>query len=182
MFDPMRPLKRFAVAAAVVSTAAVLLPAAALPAGTGSNSSLASLGSGVLAELNQIRVAHGLVPVKVNPALGAAAEQHAKEMLRKGYFQHNSANGLEYWQRIKSFYPSAKYRSWSVGENLLWSGGTLDAKAALKLWMGSPAHRANILSPRWREIGIAALYNPAAPGRFGGSPVTLVATDFGFRS
>ena len=55
------------------------------------------------------------------------------------------------------WYPLAGYRSWSVGENLLWSSPGVDPARALDLWMGSPEHRANILNPRWREIGIGAV-------------------------
>ncbi len=103
-------------------------------------------------------------------------------MLADGYFGHNSADGSAYWKRIERYYPSAHYRSWTVGENLLWNAGSLDARGALALWMASPGHRANILDARWREIGVAALYEPDAPGAFGGNSVTLVATDFGARS
>ena len=175
-------LARFVSVAAVAAAAAALLPAQAVPAGRGSSSSLATLGSGVLVQLNHIRVAHGLVPVKVNAALSAAADQHVAEMLRKGYFAHNSADGLSFWKRIERFYPSAHHRRWTVGENLLWTSEPLDAKGALDLWMASPEHRANILLPGWREIGISALYETDAPGAFGGNSVTLVATDFGARS
>ena len=47
--------------------------------------------------------------------------------------------------------------------------------------MGSPGHRANLLSPRWREIGIAAVHAASAPGVYGGHEVTIVTADFGVR-
>ena len=53
---------------------------------------------------------------------------------------------------------------------------------ALGLWMASTDHRGNILTPGWREIGIAALVEPNAPGTFAGYSATVVATDFGARS
>jgi uncharacterized protein YkwD len=175
-------LSRFVSIAAVAATAAALLPGQALPAGRGSSSALATLGSGVLAQLNQIRVAHGLVAVKVSAALSAAADQHAAEMLAEGYFAHSSPDGLSFWKRIERFYPSAEHRLLTLGENLLWTSMPLDAKGALDLWMASPEHRANILLPSWREIGIAARHEPDAPGTFGGNSVTLVATEFGVGS
>ncbi len=49
------------------------------------------------------------------------------------------------------------------------------------MWMRSPEHRANILAPRWREVGIAAVHLDSAPGLFRGLPVTIVTTDFGVR-
>jgi uncharacterized protein YkwD len=174
-------LARIVSAAATVAAATALLPAQALPAGRQSSVSLVSLQSGLLVELNQIRVGHGLVPLKLNDALSAAADQHTTEMLQDGYFAHSSADGSSFWKRIQHYYPSGAYHVWSVGENLVWSGGALDATGALNLWMASPEHRANILSPRWREIGISALSETGAPGAFGGDSVTLVATDFGAR-
>jgi uncharacterized protein YkwD len=148
--------------------------------GSQSTRSVASLEGGVLAELNTVRAAHGLRPLRLNAELSAAARQHTSEMLTDGYFEHESFDGSAFWKRIKRFYgPGAG--SWSVGENLLWSSNTLAAKRAVELWMASPGHRENILNRSWREIGIAALYSGTSSGTFGGGPVTLVTTDFGVR-
>lgn len=48
--------------------------------------------------------------------------------------------------------------------------------------MKSPAHRNNILTARWREIGLSAVTAPAAPGVFAGRDVVVMTTDFGVRS
>jgi uncharacterized protein YkwD len=174
--------RRGAIAVAVLLASVVLASPAFPAAGVGSRSSLATLRAGVLVKLNQIRRAHGLVPLTLNPELSAAAAQHTNEMLVDGYFAHNSADGSVFWKRIQHYYPSDQYQSWSVGENLLWSAGSLNATRALDLWMKSPEHRTNILTARWREIGIAAQIKQNAPGAFGGYSVTVVATDFGARS
>ena len=47
--------------------------------------------------------------------------------------------------------------------------------------MQSPEHRANILTPEWREIGIAAIHADSAGGPYRDSPVTVITTDFGVR-
>jgi uncharacterized protein YkwD len=49
------------------------------------------------------------------------------------------------------------------------------------MWMKSPPHRANILDPRWREIGVGAVYSASARGAFTHRPVTIITTDFGVR-
>jgi uncharacterized protein YkwD len=49
------------------------------------------------------------------------------------------------------------------------------------MWLANRAHRRNVLSPLWREIGVAAVYSPNAPGDFGDAEVTLVTADFGVR-
>ena len=83
---------------------------------------------------------------------------------------------------MQRYYAPRGYRTWSVGENLLWSSGTLTAPVALNLWMKSPGHRKNILTPAWREIGISAVAVRSAPGVFGGRDVVIITTDFGIRS
>jgi uncharacterized protein YkwD len=49
------------------------------------------------------------------------------------------------------------------------------------MWMNSPEHRANILTPRWREVGISAVHVLGAPGTYDGRTVTIITTDFGIR-
>ena len=48
--------------------------------------------------------------------------------------------------------------------------------------MKSPGHRQNILTGRWREIGLSALKVSSAPGVYGGRDVVIITTDFGTRS
>jgi uncharacterized protein YkwD len=98
-----------------------------------------------------------------------------------GYFQHNSVDGTAFWRRIGHWYAASGFGYWSVGENLLWSSPEVDPAGALQLWMNSPEHRANILAPRWREIGVSAVHLQAAPGTYRGLEVTIVTTDFGVR-
>ena len=140
-----------------------------------------SLNSGILVQLNLIRKQHGLVPLKLNAQLSAAATGHSTEMLTDGYFQHNSHNGAPFWKRLTTYTKDASTGYWSVGENLLWSAPDVDPAQAMKLWMASPEHRKNILTPRWREIGIASIHAPSAPGTFGNQAVTVITTDFGVR-
>ena len=140
------------------------------------------LGSGLVAQVNTLRLAHGLVPLRVSPSLRAAANVHSTQMARLGYFSHDSANGGSFSSRIATFYPARGYRSWTVGENLLWASPDVGALRALKLWLASPPHRANLLNPRWREIGLVAVHARSAPGVYGNAPTTIVTADFGTRS
>ena len=135
----------------------------------------------MLSRLNEIRTQHGLQPLKISAQLTAAAAQHSREMGTAGYFQHESHDGTSFWKRIGRWYGSSGYGYWSVGENLLWSSPQVDAPGALDLWMHSPEHRANILAPRWREIGVSAVHLPSAPGTYKGLEVTIITTDFGVR-
>ena len=156
----------------------------ASPAGASSEhraTSLSSLEQGVLADINTLRKQHGLSPLRLSGSLSAAARQHSSEMAARGYFSHDSANGSSFDKRIARYYPMGRSRYWSVGENLLWSSPDVDAGGALNMWWNSPEHRKNMLTARWREIGLSAVHVAAAPGTFGGREVTIVTTDFGVR-
>ena len=155
---------------------------AATPAPTRSLTTVATLETQVLVELNAVRRRHGLVPLKLSRPLDTAALAHSRAMGVHGFFAHDSRDGTAFWERVRRYYGPGARGAWSVGENLLWSSGTLDAKAALRLWMASPGHRKNILTARWREVGISALGVRSAPGVFGGRDVVIVTTDFGVRS
>jgi uncharacterized protein YkwD len=167
--------------ALVGSLAVLVLPASASPATAHTTVGLSSLESGVLQQLNKIRVQHKLAPLKLSGRLSEASAQHSKEMAADGYFEHASDDGTLFWKRIGRWYGPKGFHYWSVGENLLWSSPGVDSVGAAKLWMNSPEHRANILTAAWREIGISAVHMAAAPGVYKGLEVTIITTDFGVR-
>jgi uncharacterized protein YkwD len=153
------------------------------PAATVSAASLhlSALESQLLAQINLTRGRHGLRSLRLSAPLTAAADQHSQSMAQKGYFSHDSANGGSFFKRIASFYTYRGYSNWSAGENILYSTPDIDPAGALRLWMNSPAHRANLLNRSWREIGLGAVHSSSAPGVYNGDEVTIVTADFGFR-
>ena len=166
--------------------AAALVLLAAPAAGTaGSRPGVgpaAQVQTALLDQMNVLRAAHGLSRLRVSAGLTAAATTHSTSMARRGYFSHNSANGASFSQRLSYFYPAGGYRSWAVGENLVWGSPDVGAARALRLWLGSPLHRANLLNPRWREVGLAAVHSTSAPGVYRNAPATIITADFGARS
>lgn len=102
-------------------------------------------------------------------------------MATDGYFAHESADGSAFWQRIKLYYSISGHSYWSVGENLVWASPNLTAQQAVKIWMNSPPHRANLLSSKWREIGLSAVYSSDAPGSYQDRAATILTADFGVR-
>jgi uncharacterized protein YkwD len=155
---------------------------AAPTARAGASSGLAELESAIATRINQVRRARGLEALRSNRRLAAAADFHSRDMGRRGYFEHESADGTPFWRRIRRFYVARGFRSWMVGENLLWATDRFGARLAVREWMKSRPHRKNILSRAWREIGIGAAYFPSAPGEYEGRSVTIVTTDFGART
>jgi uncharacterized protein YkwD len=167
-----------ALAGAIVASDSSATP----PAGGSVTSELVALEAAIVVRINDVREARGLGRLRMNRRLDAAADFHSRDMGRRGYFQHESADGTAFWRRIQRFYRSGGFRSWSVGENLLWGTDRFGAAFAVRQWMKSPPHRKNILSRSWREIGIGAAYFASAPGEYEGRSVTIVTTDFGSRS
>src|SRR5918992_1258387 len=170
----------FAVAIASLALGVATAPAAAATHGGTTIAPSDTMAAAVLVELNQVRRAHGLKPLRQSGALAAAADVHSRAMAQFGFFQHDSRDGSSFAQRVQRFYSPSGHRSWSVGENLLWST-RLSAAYAVQMWMHSPPHRRNILTPQWREIGLSAVKAARAPGVFGGRNVVIVTSDFGVR-
>jgi uncharacterized protein YkwD len=141
---------------------------------------LRALEGDVLARINAQRAARGLRPLRASRGLDAAAAYHSREMGAQGFFEHESVNGAPFWKRIQRFYPMGR-GTWSVGENIFWESPDSSAASTVREWMASPPHRANILAPEWREIGIGAVHMATARGAFGGRSVTIVTADFGAR-
>jgi uncharacterized protein YkwD len=137
--------------------------------------------AGVVTATNDIRRNRGLPPLKVSAKLEAAADQHSKDMGRRGYFAHESADGSAFWKRVQEFYSQGEASYWAVGENLIWSSPELSVDGAMKGWMDSPGHRDNILGKEWREIGCASVHLDSAPGVYGGRKVVIITCDFGVR-
>ena len=170
-------------AVALLAAAVALSPATAAPSARPASQSVSTtaLETGIVAELNVVRRAHRLVTLRVHPGLTAAARAHSRDMVAKGYFEHEALDGKPFWTRVDRYYASPGIDT-ALGENLLWASGGLTAKAAVADWMASAGHRENILDPTWREVGIGAASRDAAPGAFEGLDVTVVTADFGVRT
>lgn len=157
-------------------------PAARPSAPTAARRVLSSYEADIVRRINVIRASRGRRPLRVSRQLSAAAAFHTNQMGLRGFFEHESANGVEFWKRIERFYPVLPGRSWSVGENIVWGAPDLSAAGAVREWMNSPPHRENLLSRQWREIGLGGAHFESAPGSYRGGPVTIVTADFGTRS
>jgi uncharacterized protein YkwD len=176
---PRRAVRLLALVALALSASSLSSPAGATV--TRRSTSMQSLEAGLLVEVNNLRRSHGLVPLRLSSKLSLAARQHSTEMAARGYFSHSSADGSHFDRRIARFYPMGSRRYWSVGENLLWSSPDVDPANALQMWINSPEHRANLLTARWRQIGLSAVHSASAPGTYQGREVTIVTADFGVR-
>jgi uncharacterized protein YkwD len=103
----------------------------------------------IAALVNQERAHAGLAPLAANPVLAQAAESYAADMAAEDFFSHTGADGSDHIRRTEA----AGYVDWSfLGENL--AAGQPTPERVVAAWMKSPTHRANVLAPDAREIGI----------------------------
>jgi uncharacterized protein YkwD len=115
--------------------------------------------------INVARIQRGVPPLRLDARLVRAARANSARMLRTGQFSHD-----DFMRRFRRFRVGGSY----FGENLAWGTGLLSAREAVQMWLASPGHRENLLSRRFRRIGIAA-----PVGRFGAvASATLMTTDF----
>jgi uncharacterized protein YkwD len=140
---------------------------------------LPALEGQVLEAINGFRHEHGLVALRINRQLAATARQHSLSVAAHGYFEHTSLDGSAFWKRDRRY--AGNSRIWALGENLAWGSPGLSARQALELWLASPTHRENLLSPAWREIGLGAVHAIGAGGVFNGVDATILTGDFGVR-
>lgn len=122
--------------------------------------------------VNRERTARGLVPLRREATLSTAATRYAAQMVRQGFFDHVSPSGSTLVSRVRAVGYLDGVRGYRVGENIAWgTGSTGTPRSIVAAWMRSPGHRANILRPAFREIGLGVA--PGTPeGR--GSGATYV--------
>jgi uncharacterized protein YkwD len=138
---------------------------------------LPPVAEATLCLLNGERADHGLAPLAANARLGAAASAYAQDLVAGSYFSHTGRDGSDVYDRIERTGYLQRGRGWSIGENLAWGTGALSMPASvMQAWMNSPGHRANILNPSYREIGIGIV--AGNPARADGAGATY-ATEFG---
>lgn len=119
-------------------------PTCSLPADAG------ALADQVLNLVNQERANAGLNPVVANVTLENEADEYACELIGDNFFAHeNPVTGSTLKDRAAAF----NYQFSVIGENL--AAGQKSPEEVMAAWMNSPGHRANILDPRFTQLGVA---------------------------
>lgn len=121
----------------------------------------------LIALTNAQRTSAGLAPLTYNGSLASSAYAKAQDMVTKGYWSHTSPDGISPW----TFISNAGYAYTTVGENL---ARDFSSDAAIMAgWMSSAGHRANILNPAFKDVGIAIVN-----GTFDGQTTTIVVAHY----
>jgi uncharacterized protein YkwD len=123
--------------------------------------------------VNEQRAAHDLPPLRSERRLRRAAQAHTRSMLEVRRFAHHLP-GHE--PTLLGRAAAAGYlrdaRNWWLGETLAFgTDGAATPAALVLLLMASPPHRATLLDPEARDLGIGLA--AGAPGEGPGATLTL---------
>jgi uncharacterized protein YkwD len=91
-------------------------------------------------------------------------------MLRHDSFSHDG-DGTTFAQRIR-----ARVHYLKLGETLALMPRHTSARSVVRAWMHSPPHRAVLLDPAYRRIGVAG-----ANGNMGNGSACVITADFATR-
>jgi uncharacterized protein YkwD len=179
--------------ALVVCTVAASSAAATADAATGAATLLAPRGAcgpaadqvgldearaerAMLCLTNYARRRSGLRPLALRSPLEQVAQSKLAADVSCNEFSHTPCNA----SFTKSFAPYlGDAAAYDIGENIAWStGGFATPRETMTAWLDSPDHRANILNPAFRDLGVGYLPNQSFQGSNG---ATLWSQDFGVR-
>jgi uncharacterized protein YkwD len=151
---------------ALAALVALLIPATVLAGATQATAGMSRNESTLLRTMNRVRAQHGLGQLRPDLHLERAARSHSREMIATNAFEHGA-----FGARMTHFDVHGRL----AGENLAWGiGYRATPRAIVAAWLASPEHRANLLRPSFRRVGIGNLV-----GAFQGNPgATVVTADF----
>lgn len=115
----------------------------------------------ILRLLNEERVKQGLQPLEMDPYLVTLARLKGKDMAERGYYGHLSPTYGYVYNMLTRF--GVKFNKCS--ENIT-TGST--ATIVHDSFMGSPKHKANMLKPWWKQVGIGVYPRPGVNSAYNG--------------
>jgi uncharacterized protein YkwD len=122
----------------------------------GSDAWLRVIEDRVVSIVNDERRKRGLEPLRPDDRLRRSARAHSDDMAARGYFAHIGPDGRSPGHWMREFgYPAP------AGENI--ARGQPDPPRVMMTWMNSPPHRANIVDPAVRAIGVGVRQGPGGP-------------------
>ncbi len=108
----------------------------------------------LLSGTNTQRANNGVGALTINSKLNTSAQAKANDMIARDYWAHNTPDGNEPWV----FFDAAGYSYTKAGENLAYGFAT--SNDTIIGWMNSPSHKANLLDPKFTEVGFGFANSP----------------------
>lgn len=107
--------------------------------------------------VNAFRSEHHLIALERRADLDAVARAHCEDMIRRGYFSHETPEGLNWVDRLHR----ADVRGFTLaGENVAQTSRARPRDEILHGWQASPAHRRNLLGRPYNATGVGAARAP----------------------
>jgi uncharacterized protein YkwD len=155
-----------------LAPSALLGPASACQGANDARASAEQQMSAVACLINQARSRERRAQLGASPRLTRAAALKGRQVASCNDFSHTPC-GTEF----TSTFQRAGYRYSTVGENL-YAGpwGRVTPREVVLAWLKSPGHRANMLSPGFRQLGAAPV---RAPGLLGNQVSVVWTATFG---
>jgi uncharacterized protein YkwD len=164
---PSAPASRASDASALASVASSCADATSAVGDT--HSRLEAMHCGI----NVVRRTFGLGPVRGDVPLNRSSLLKADAVRRCGFSHTPCGMSFSGTFARAGYLPARRF-----AENLAWGQGDLGSPVrTLAAWLRSPPHRANLLGPRWRDLGIAV----ESGQMFGRSGVSLWVLQLGQR-
>ena len=135
--------------------AAYLAPLSACPKQARTDITAKAQARSMLCLVNWARRRDKLTPLRPSALLDRASTIKARDIVRCNQFSHTPCG-----QAFEAAFKKAGYlkRPGYVGENIYWGTvGYASPRVAFNAWLHSDGHRQNLLSPSWRDLGIARL-------------------------
>jgi uncharacterized protein YkwD len=177
--DGLNPRLALRTAALAFTALCVIAPAsqARLPGcGSGAHTRAAPApisDAAVLCLVNRHRAYHHVAPLRLNASLTASARRHSDQMVADRYFSHGGPNNSSLQTRVGRTRYLRHARSWALGEALAWAAaGRATPTGLVNLLMASPEHKAILLDPAYRDIGVGVQTGVPVGGTTG-STLTL---------
>lgn len=117
----------------------------------------AQLEASLLQAVNATRARHHMVPLRREPGLDAVARAHAADMARRGYLSHQSPEGTNPLDRLRS---AGEDGFTLAAENIGRTSEAAPNRRILESWLASEDHRRNLLASAFNATGLAVIRAP----------------------
>jgi uncharacterized protein YkwD len=145
-------LRRLGLLTLVIVVLAAVVPSVAATDYDVSSAAVTAAEREALTLTNKRRTDRGLIKLRLDARLTVLARDRAQYMADTGRFSHTQSGGTDVFDMIQA----AGIRWYAAGEIIAWNtAGPLDYSAAFAVqgWMGSPSHKAIVLSDDYNYVG-----------------------------
>ena len=115
--------------------------------------------------------------------LTKAADRHAHDMVNRGYFGHDTPNGVNPFDRMRRVGYIGRGIVWNASETIAWASGThATPRSVMSAWLDSTSQRLTLLAPDFRDIGVGIALGAPVKRAPGSAPAVTYTVNYGWRT